>query len=95
LCYMALGVRHDIHFSSRHHIRGVDNITCDALSRNSTPAMLGFTTEQIINPLSDRWLHRLLCACNPKLEEKQQDVHPQFYEESWREAFAIAEGLIQ
>ena len=84
--YMALGVTHDIHFSRQQHIRGIDNVQCDALSRSSTPEMLHFSRSKIMSPSG--CLDRLLNSCNPKRET----VH---YESLWQEAFAIAEALKQ
>jgi len=97
VCYMALGVRHDIYFERRQHIKGIHNVRCDALSRNSTPAMLGFGGEQVINTSDLSWLNRLLCACNPKVhgEQNEGEATTRGYETAWSEAFAIAEGLIQ
>ena len=93
VCYMALGVRHDIHFTERQHIKGIHNVRCDALSRSSTPAMLGFADDEIIDTSSDCWLNRLLCACNPKLIGDGEEAG-RGYEVAWRLAFALAEGLM-
>jgi len=86
ICYMALGVTHDIHFARQQHIRGIDNVRCDALSRSSTPEMLHFNRSEVMNPSG--CLDRLLDSCNPKQETVD-------YESLWQEAFAIAEALRQ
>jgi len=83
---MALGVCHDISFERKEHIRGVDNVTCDSLSRGATPIELGFSPQQIIN--TTEWLGTLLDACNPT----GKDIG---FEKSWRKAFGIALSLEQ
>ena len=93
MCYMALGVRHDIHFTERQHIKGIHNVQCDALSRNTTPAMLGFSGDEIINTSSHCWLDKLLCACNPNLIGDGEGAG-RGYEVAWRLAFALAEELM-
>ena len=92
VCFMALGVRHDIHFKSKQHIRGVDNVKCDALSRDGTPEMLGYRHDEVIATSDQMWLTRLLSACNPMPVGGDS---AEGYENAWREAFTIAEGLQQ
>jgi hypothetical protein len=94
VCFMALGVRHDIHFKSRQHIRGVDNTICDALSRDRTPEMLGYRRDEIMEVSDHMWLARLLVACNP-VPVSNGVKSTEGYENAWREAFIIAEGLKQ
>ena len=91
MCYMVLGVEHDIHFERTEHIRGVDNIICDKLSRHHTPEQLGFGAGEIIN--TNGALTRLLNACNPLL--LQSELGSNSFEAAWAEAYAISTELQQ
>ena len=89
MCYMVLGIEHDIHFNQQEHIKGVDNVICDKLSRQYTPEELGFHPEQII--CVDGPLSRLLDACNPL--NTDSELGGKDFEAAWAGAFAISNEL--
>jgi hypothetical protein len=65
MCYIALGMKFDIDFHEAIHIKGVDNVICDQLSRDYTPEQLGFKSDIIIDVLSEPKLVKLMSIANP------------------------------
>ena len=55
--------------------------------------MLGFGVDEIMSVSDNSWLPRLLLACNPTIATGGSNAVPQSFDEFWRVAFTIAEGL--
>ena len=89
MCYIILGIENDIHFEQTEHIRGVDNVICDKLSRQHTPEELGFNPEEIV--CVDGALSRLLDACNPL--NVNSTLGGKDFERAWAEAYSISKEL--
>jgi hypothetical protein len=69
MMFIAICTMCNFRVEDTQHIAGIDNVTCDLLSRkiekDSTPHSLGFTEEQIIDWDSDSRLTSLLVQCDP------------------------------
>ena len=85
MCFVILGIEYGIHFEEMEHIRGVDNVLCDKLSRHHSPEQLGFEKDQIM--VIDGTLLRLMDACNPLIPRAGR------FEEAWASVSAISSDL--
>ena len=89
IVYVALGLRYHLRLDDIVFVRGVDNKTCDRLSREHHPSELGFE-EGLYSDKEDADMARLVALCTPP--STRQNPEEDFVSK-WVEAASFADSL--
>ena len=88
IVYVALGLKYNLRLDDIQFVRGVDNTTCDRLSRDVHPSVLGFD-RSLYSDEEDVDMTRLLVLCTPSNDSAPSDD----IVTKWVEAASYADSL--
>jgi len=88
IVYVALGLKYNLRLDDIQFVRGVDNTTCDRLSRDVHPSVLGFD-KSLYSDEEDVDMTRLLILCTPSNDSAPSDD----VVTKWVEAASYADSL--
>jgi hypothetical protein len=89
IVYVALGLRYHLRLDDIVFVRGIDNKTCDRLSREHHPSELGFE-ESLYSDTEDADMSRLVALCTPPSTGQNPEED---FVSKWVEAASFADSL--
>ena len=88
IVYVALSLKFNLRFDDTVFVRGIDNVTCDKLSRGIHPAVLGFQSDLYCDD-EDLFVTHILSLCTPSKESAAAD----HLVSTWVDAASLAEAI--